>query len=666
MATQLFTNNAKSVLAANLTAIATSLSVTPGDGLLFPSPTGGNYFLLTLAQMSTAGEINFEVVKVTARSTDTFTIVRAQEGTTALAYVAGDKAELRLTKETMEGLRDFTQDGTGAVARTIRDRLLEVISVKDFGATGDGVTDDAAAIQLAATAAAGKVLLFPPGTYVCDDGFAMAGDNSHIVGYGATITYNATTTTAHHCIRLSGDDCSISGIAIVSPSGLVRDDTGFGISVGIVGTLTNNVTIRDCVLDSIGSAGVWVSKVQGFKAFGNTVRNCLADGIHLSDGSYNAVISGNILTNNGDDNIAVVHDGATAATGLVGETVIDSNVIRGGTWGTGVALIGAFDCVVSNNVIQDTVGPGISTYLWLDPDIASRSSYLVIEGNEIVNTGAGAGSGFGGCGIYLGDSQVVSVSNNNIHNIAYDVLYNNGAIRCDSATYLSITGNYFYDNASEHVIVTSATNSASIMGNHFGYTTRTAVLVSGTVGTCIVHGNVMNGTSGTYDVDINLPSGQVSLLSNRMLLPVSVTCSNSTTYDDPNFPRGVTLGGNLSAAGSVLSTGTAGIGYGAGAGGTVVQATSRTTAVTLDKMSGRLTMFTAAGSPTPQTFTVNNSLVLSSDHVVVHLKSGASNNYVFNVAAVNTGSFVIQFFAAAGTSTDTPLLSVGVFRGVTS
>lgn len=666
MATQLFANNAASVLASSLTAIATSLSVTAGHGALFPSPTGGNYFLATLCQQGAAGEINFEVVKVTARATDTFTMVRAQEGTTALAYNAGDKFELRLTKGTMEGLRDFTAAGTGAVARTIQDRLREVISVKDFGATGDGVTNDAAAIQLAATAASGKVLLFPPGVYVCQDGFALSGDNSHIVGYGATITYNATSATYYHCIRLSGDDCSISGIAVVSPPGLVRDDTGFGISVGIVGTLTNNVVVRDCVLDAIGSAGIWVSKVQGFRAFGNTVRNCLADGIHLSDGSYNAVISGNVLTNNGDDNIAIVHDGATAATGLVGETVVDSNVISGGTWGTGVALIGAFSCVVSNNVIQDTVGPGIATYLWLDPNLASRSSFLTIEGNEIVNTGAGAGSGFGGCGIYLGDSQIVNIVNNNIHNIAYNVLYNNGAIRCDSATYLSVMGNYFYDNAGEHVVITSAANSASVISNHFGYTPRTALLVSGTVGICIVHGNVMNGTSGSYDVDINLPTAQVSVLFNRMLLPVTVTCSNSTTYDNPTFPRNLTIGGNLSAAGSILSTGTAGVGYGTGAGGTVTQATSRTTAVTLNKMSGRITMFTANASPTPAVFTVNNSLVLENDVIVVNLKSGAANNYVFNVLGVAAGSFGIQFYAAAGTNSDTPVLTFEVFRGTVS
>ena len=103
MATQLFANNAASVLASGITDVASSLTITTGHGLLFPTITGSDYFLVTLCQMSGGYEVNFEIVKVTVRATDTFTIVRAQEGTTALAYNIGDKVELRLTKGAIEG-----------------------------------------------------------------------------------------------------------------------------------------------------------------------------------------------------------------------------------------------------------------------------------------------------------------------------------------------------------------------------------------------------------------------------------------------------------------------------------------------------------------------------------------------------------------------------------
>ena len=61
----------------------------------------------------------------------------------------------------------YTQAGTGAVARTVQDKARESVSVKDFGAKGDGVTDDTTAIQAAInyTIIVGGALYFPAGTY---------------------------------------------------------------------------------------------------------------------------------------------------------------------------------------------------------------------------------------------------------------------------------------------------------------------------------------------------------------------------------------------------------------------------------------------------------------------------------------------------------------------
>ena len=59
----------------------------------------------------------------------------------------------------------YNQGGTGAVDRTQKSKNQESVSVKDFGATGDGVTDDSAAIQAAVTSQTGAEIFFPFGTY---------------------------------------------------------------------------------------------------------------------------------------------------------------------------------------------------------------------------------------------------------------------------------------------------------------------------------------------------------------------------------------------------------------------------------------------------------------------------------------------------------------------
>lgn len=94
---QLFANNAETTLAAGITSSATSLTVATGTGGVFPTITGGDYFLVTLFNVAAGVESGWEIVKVTARAGDVFTIVRAQEGTTGAAFSTGAYVSLRVT-----------------------------------------------------------------------------------------------------------------------------------------------------------------------------------------------------------------------------------------------------------------------------------------------------------------------------------------------------------------------------------------------------------------------------------------------------------------------------------------------------------------------------------------------------------------------------------------
>ena len=98
--TLLTANNAQTVLAAGISASATSLTVNSGTGTLFPSPVAGtSFFKLTIIDAAT-GSLT-EIVHVTARTGDVFTIQRGQEGTVPRAWSANDIAANMMTAGTL-------------------------------------------------------------------------------------------------------------------------------------------------------------------------------------------------------------------------------------------------------------------------------------------------------------------------------------------------------------------------------------------------------------------------------------------------------------------------------------------------------------------------------------------------------------------------------------
>lgn len=123
MAIILFANNATSTLAGSISNVAVTCNLAPGTGALFPNPGADEYFVMTFTDAATG--ILKEIVHVTARATDTLTIVRAQEGTTALAWTAGDIAANLNTAGTMAGLVQ-PDDNPG--------RLLDILVVTANGA----------------------------------------------------------------------------------------------------------------------------------------------------------------------------------------------------------------------------------------------------------------------------------------------------------------------------------------------------------------------------------------------------------------------------------------------------------------------------------------------------------------------------------------------------
>ena len=91
-----FTNNAKSTVAAPVAPGDTTVILFTGSGVFFPAPAAGQAFPLSLLDQAT-GTVR-EIMYCTARTGDVLTVTRAQEGTSAGTWVIGDFANLFITK----------------------------------------------------------------------------------------------------------------------------------------------------------------------------------------------------------------------------------------------------------------------------------------------------------------------------------------------------------------------------------------------------------------------------------------------------------------------------------------------------------------------------------------------------------------------------------------
>jgi hypothetical protein len=116
-------------------------------------------------------------------------------------------------------------------------------------------------------------------------------------------------------------------------------------------------------------------------------------------------------------------------------------------------------------------------------------------------------------------------------------------------------------------------------------------------------------------------------------------------------------------SGNVTIFGAGGLGYSTGSGGAVTQATSRTTGVTLNKTNGAITLVSAAGLATYESFTVTNSTVAATDTIILNQKSG-TDKYILLVTAVAAGSFQITFATTGGTTTEQPVFNFAVIKAV--
>ena len=177
----------------------------------------------------------------------------------------------------------YNQGGTGASSRTVENKLQESVSVKDFGAVGDGVTDDSTTIQAAIDSGAKKVFI-PVGTYklvteiVIPGGVTVIGEgegdqpNSSLAG-GTMLLGGTTSMTV---VRMTGAFAGLEDLVVMNASGVL---VSRGVHLDADGNGLSTLALRNVFIYGINGTGMYLlADNGGYIAYSNfhnlRIRNC--------------------------------------------------------------------------------------------------------------------------------------------------------------------------------------------------------------------------------------------------------------------------------------------------------------------------------------------------------------------------------------------------------
>lgn len=243
---------------------------------------------------------------------------------------------------------NFLQSGTGAVSRTVQNKERDIVSVKDFGAVGDGVTVDTVAIQAAMNSGHGHIY-FPKGNYLFSS--IIVPNTVHMIsGDGATATkWICTGTIANFTPWINFS--AVTGLEVF----------GFSISQNIVTYNLNHcfnvdtcmdVHIHDIRWEASGFYAVYMASCTRVTVENNVVITHGVGAFRAEFSSVQIKIVHNDVLSAGTDH------GIQIATGSNHE-ISGNSVYRAGP-GCFCIAIGASDSIVSNNRVTTNTLEGIN------------------------------------------------------------------------------------------------------------------------------------------------------------------------------------------------------------------------------------------------------------------------------------------------------------------
>jgi len=306
----------------------------------------------------------------------------------------------------------FLQAGTGASARTVLSKLREQVSVKDFGAVGDGVTDDTTAIQAAinaqaATTKAGSVY-FPDGNYLVTVTLVVP------IGNGVTLR-----SMARSCARITKNT---AGDILQAGSSKIEGIDFFhnGATGSCLVTTGDNVQSIGCGF--VPGAGNTSAMIVAQHANVN-IDGCVFVGSNAAQWCVDVVANtGSLCINGRIGNQTTMYGGSNGVrlkTGTGGRPEgwdIDAKIIV-----TGAASVEVFDCLSCKitGVLDQASAYGVK----LSPPSAGRIEGLhVVDAYIATATAPTTGTGVGSSNAVTGGVTGLLISRNHIQLCGYGVV----------------------------------------------------------------------------------------------------------------------------------------------------------------------------------------------------------------------------------------------------
>jgi hypothetical protein len=510
------------------------------------------------------------------------------------------------------------QRGNGAIARSVNDKLREILSVKDFGAVGDGIADDTTAVAAALTAlgSADGVIFFPSGRYLLSSGVlakTLTGTQSiKLCGAGIDVTVLyfpsngnglSFTYTANQFAWRDGNSLTIEDLAFVTNV----QNTGGAIVIN--GASAIGDPNRPTIIQRCG----WRGTANNNSYWTNGVLATDLQNLVVNDCYYFGYTVGLLGT-------AVAYMGTAAGAN---PTVLNVHNLNMQFGAVGIHCTGYIEGL---NVTQSNFTQVDFGILWDTTVAKPQCSILGCQINAKT------------IGIGITDGEACQIIGNLMFVTDTDI--SGTAIVGGNLKYSTIIGN-------------------TLVGLDAVTLPNGIILQSGSTDN-VIDGNVFKGFSTNIWLQSGANNNIVSM--NRSVDGTPVLDQGTNNYIVKHTTGQMTFSGGLTSGSSA-----GGVGYSTGSGGTVTQITSKATAVTLNAVTGAITMNNAAlAAGTIVSFTLTNSAIAATDAIVAtHESGGTTGAYTINARATGAGTAAIDVRNnTAGSLSEAIVIRFAVVRSV--